>query len=351
MKKISQLNKFYYPQQGGIESCVNQITLKLLNRGNAKILNITTAPMEPKKISSEKIIWKRPFFSVFNIPLSLNFSKSLHAISESDIVIYHHPNPGFLIELLFVFFSKKSFIIFWHCNSSKFPFWDWIILLLIKVRTDKKTFLVFSSNNYRKLVRKKYKFKIENSYIQPLSHEIEKQNLDFSLTKEIIFVGRLVKYKNLYAAIDLMRHLPEYKFRIVGSGPEESKLKNYSRNLDNIEFINNASDEEKIRLLSKSDIFILPSNSEAEAFGVSQLEAAACGNIIIRNNKLKTGVSEVFLGMPFIFDLSSNAKELAHKIRTHDNLELLKSQAHQEGKKFFYMENLQKILELISYEN
>jgi glycosyltransferase involved in cell wall biosynthesis len=76
-----------------------------------------------------------------------------------------------------------------------------------------------------------------------------------------------------------------FKLIIIGSGPEEKKLKNLAKSYgleERISFEGNISEEEKIEKLAKSKLFLFPSS--IEGFGISVLEAMASGNVAIVND-------------------------------------------------------------------
>ena len=107
----------------------------------------------------------------------------------------------------------------------------------------------------------------------------------------VLCVGRLVSYKGVEF---LIRALESIKARlwIIGSGPLEASLKNLAREkglADRIEFLGQLSDEEVVRYYHACDVFVLPSITNAEMFGVVQLEAMACRKPVISTN-LPTGV-------------------------------------------------------------
>ena len=130
--------------------------------------------------------------------------------------------------------------------------------------------------------------------------------------KQIIFAGRLSKENGIDVLLDTAKSLPpEYNLLILGTGPEEEKVRNISNSQTNIHYLGYQSKQNTISLIRGSDLLIQPSIME----GISStlLEAMGCetcviasdvgGNAeIIENNK--TGV----LVEP------NNAEELVEKI-------------------------------------
>ncbi|MFH0863239.1 MAG: glycosyltransferase family 4 protein [Candidatus Altiarchaeota archaeon] len=99
---------------------------------------------------------------------------------------------------------------------------------------------------------------------------------------DIIFVGRLIKDKNvdlLIDAVSLVRERnPPLRVIIVGVGPERDRLEKKANNQDLshcVEFIGNQPYERVIGLMKSSKAFAFPSTREG--FGIVALEANACG--------------------------------------------------------------------------
>jgi rhamnosyl/mannosyltransferase len=96
----------------------------------------------------------------------------------------------------------------------------------------------------------------------------------------IVFVGRLRHYKGLPVLAEALARLPEAQLVVVGDGPER---KNFERNLaargcrDRAHLLGEVDDARLVHLLQTSDVAVLPSDSPAEAFGLSIAEAQACG--------------------------------------------------------------------------
>lgn len=103
----------------------------------------------------------------------------------------------------------------------------------------------------------------------------------------IVYVGRLVKYKNvdmlLRAVARLKPDFPKLKIRIIGSGPEEANLKSLSKSLDiDAEFLGYVSEKEKISIVKSSTIYVNPSS--VEGLGLGLIEAMACMTPIVALN-------------------------------------------------------------------
>jgi len=114
------------------------------------------------------------------------------------------------------------------------------------------------------------------------------KTIDFeSKENQLIYVGRLDEDKNVRSLIKIVEKtdLGNFKFKIVGDGPELESLKQLviKKNLSSkIFFTGRLSIEEIARELLKSKIFLFMSKNEA--FGMVLLEALFTGNVLISYN-------------------------------------------------------------------
>lgn len=95
----------------------------------------------------------------------------------------------------------------------------------------------------------------------------------------MIFLGRLKKTKRPEDSLTIFRKIrekiPGAKLWIVGRGPSEKKLRALAEGLDGVVFTGWAENSEKMSLLKRAHILVVP--SIREGFGINVIEAASVG--------------------------------------------------------------------------
>lgn len=110
----------------------------------------------------------------------------------------------------------------------------------------------------------------------------------------VLFAGRHRYYKGLPVLIRAARHI-QARVIIAGDGPEREKCQRLARQIDcekDIVFTGTLSSEELVAYLHGCEVFVFPSTARSEAFGLSILEAHACGKPVVAT-RLGTGVEWV----------------------------------------------------------
>lgn len=103
----------------------------------------------------------------------------------------------------------------------------------------------------------------------------------------VCYVGRLVRYKRvddlLHAVPKVRETLPALKVKIVGSGPEESRLQMLAKDLGlgrHVEFLGFVPKHRfALETMARSHVVCLP--SAVEGFGMVVVEAMACGTPVV----------------------------------------------------------------------
>lgn len=112
--------------------------------------------------------------------------------------------------------------------------------------------------------------------------------------KTLISVGHLVERKGHHLVIESLRQLPGFDLLIVGSGPEESRLRRQVDHLelnDRVRLLGSVRQEDLPRLYGLADALVLASSREGWANVL--LESMACGTPVVASNAL--GNEEVVL--------------------------------------------------------
>ena len=101
--------------------------------------------------------------------------------------------------------------------------------------------------------------------------------------KQIIFAGRLSKEKGILTLLEIAKKLPlDTHLLILGSGPEEEKVKELTNSKPNLHFLGYQSKEKTIGLIRGSDVLVQP--SIVEGISSTILEAMACKTPVIATN-------------------------------------------------------------------
>ncbi|MDR2732443.1 MAG: glycosyltransferase family 4 protein, partial [Fibromonadaceae bacterium] len=121
----------------------------------------------------------------------------------------------------------------------------------------------------------------ENEYLE--AEKIRDKALYF------LWLGRFRKYKGVWVAFEAFRLFakkhPDVKLLFAGSGPEEAKMRVKAKEWgleDRIEFLGMVSGEKKMEIMGKA--IGLLQTSYKEGWGLTVIEAAACGTASIASN-------------------------------------------------------------------
>jgi rhamnosyl/mannosyltransferase len=99
---------------------------------------------------------------------------------------------------------------------------------------------------------------------------------------QLLFVGRLVYYKGLDVLLHAVARSPHRPVRltIVGEGPLRAGVEGQVASLgvqDRVDVLGGVDDAVLLDLYRSHDVFVMPSSSRAETFGMAMCEAMAAG--------------------------------------------------------------------------
>jgi len=118
-----------------------------------------------------------------------------------------------------------------------------------------------------------------------------KEKEDFYLT-----ASRMVSYKKIDLIAAAFRQMPERKLVVIGDGPEDAKIRAAAGDAANIIFLGYQPSSVLVEYMQKARAFVFAAE---EDFGITPLEAQACGTPVIAYGK--GGVSETVQGLTNLF--------------------------------------------------
>ena len=293
MMKIAILTDLFYPYQlGRAERQFYEITSRLAKKHDVHVftLNIEGQPSEEMvnnlhihRFGYRQSMKKRSLFALTTFFLKTPFL--LNRLRRFDII---HANQIAGMFSFFRYMIKRPFMLtihdlYWDQWKKYYIFPFYYIGKAMELFYSKLFYnriITVSEESKRKIRRLGFNSKIEIipngidfNYINKI--ETKKEN-------HIVYVGRLVNYKNVDKIIESMKDIsmifPKIELHIIGSGPDKNRLEKLAKGL-NVRFFGYLSEEEKFKEIKSARAFV--SMSSVEGFGISLLEAMACGTPVI----------------------------------------------------------------------
>ncbi len=302
---ITQVVHDFHPVVGGIETYAYNLAKGLVDAGHEVKVFTTKLPKNPSYENLHGIHIHR--FRAIARPFNYPFLPGLmRALLHDDCDIFHaHINSPMTIDITATAsrLTHTPLVITYHADAlisdiaGKTPFFrTWLDNMYRRSRQRAANIakqLIVTSPMYRNTSLFLQDFLDKTTVIPATitpyflkSHQNPTQakgSFGFQSTDTLLlFVGRLVPYKGLRVLLQTFCQIRQQNSKvhlaIVGSGPMESILKEMSVQLgitDAIHFLGVLPRRRLHDAYAACDIFVLPSRSRSEAFGIVQLEAMA----------------------------------------------------------------------------
>ncbi len=310
-KKINivHFGKYYFPDEGGIESVNRTLAKGAALRGHT----VTVVCFQKNFANQEEIL---DGVNVIRTPISkllasqpLGFKYFLKCYSygkNADLIHLHAPNMLATLCVLFIP-TKIPLLVHWHSDVIKKGFLEYFVKPLVSVLLRRADAIVVTSPVYGKASKAlsifQEKIKVVPIGAPDVMHENDripiKLEIDLKVKgkKIILAVGRLVPYKGFDILIEAAKYLTkDAVIVVVGGGLLQDKLQESIRYWgmeERVLLVGRVSDAELHALFRHAYLFCLPSISRAEAFGVVLLEAMAYGLPLVTSDIPGSGVSWV----------------------------------------------------------
>ncbi len=313
---ILHIYKDYFPVLGGIENHVRVLAEAGVTRGHNVTVLVTSRDRHTRReeLNGVKLIKTSRWINISSAPVSpAMFWEARKLGRAADIIHLHFPYPPGEIARLFSG-SRAKTVITYHSDIVRqktlravYQPFLWRILR----QADR---IIATSGRYVDTSPFLSQFKSKCSII-PLGADVKQfaqvkpqavADLRSSLQHYgttahvpppflLLTVGRLRYYKGLDDLIRALPQIPNARYVIVGDGPMYDEWSRLARSVgaaDRVCFVGEVSDAELPYYYAACDLFVLPANARAEAFGTVIVEALAAGKPVI-STEVGTGTSWV----------------------------------------------------------
>ncbi len=305
--RILHFYKTYWPETfGGVERTINALAVATSSKHvSHSVLTLSDNPASsPQTFNQQTIHQVKRHFSIASTDFSLTGLRPLKRLcEEADIVQLHYPWP-YMDLMYFAARINKPTIVTYHADAMASSLLETVYAPLKRQFLRKVTRIVPTSPNYLDSSADLQPFRNKTQVIplglEPESYPEPDPAKITSWAARIkglffLFVGVLRHYKGLHVLLRAAKKT-NAKIVIAGSGFCEDELRQMKEQLglDNVLFIGQLEEADKIALLRLCTGFVFPSNKRSEAFGLSLAEAAMMGKPLI-SCEIGTGTSFVNL--------------------------------------------------------
>jgi glycosyltransferase involved in cell wall biosynthesis len=241
--------------------------------------------------------------TLFSTPLAPGYIPAfVRRARSADVVLHHAPLPLNDAAILLGLPDDAALIVYWHADVVGYPLLKRLVAPLIRRVLARADRIVVSGQpmiDHSQFLRPH----AEKCTVLPYGMDLDYwRTLDVDgragaderqrqQPRHIVALGRLVGYKGYDVLVRAMQTIDGHA-TIVGEGPLLAELQQLATGLgvsDRIRFAGRLTRSEIKQLFYSAQVFAFPSVTEAEAFGIVQIEAMAAGLPIV-NTHLATTV-------------------------------------------------------------
>ena len=235
---------------------------------------------------------------LMSMPIAPTFPFALKRAARScDVLALHHPFPLNDLSMLLGIPDNVAVVLHWHSEIAgargQLPFIESMLRNTVE-RSDRivvtNEAMIQASPFLSKVTEKcdvvPYGVDVDFWSTVNKDEETEIARIRAQHPHMIISIGRLVPYKGYPVLLDAMQQV-DADLVLIGEGSQGDALKAQAKRLglgDRVHFKGYLSRAEMKLLLHAAQVFVLPSISEAEGFGIVQVEAMASGLPVINTN-------------------------------------------------------------------
>ena len=296
--------KFYHPHVGGIERVAHELSKGCVKRSDRvrAVSAVERGIGERAEYDGVSTVTASSLGVVMSVPLAPTYPIHLRRAKRSaDLIHFHLPDPLSVSSELLTGTSDCATMATIHGEISKDSYRKILPLYrpVLDRFMDRIDEIVISSPRHRERSELLGSHR-EKCTVIPLGIDLDEYGTydgpEYELPGDadrptILFVGRLVYFKGLEYLIDAMQTVGA-DLLIAGTGDLGNELTERARRKgvsDRVHFLGFVPDQKLHYCYDVADVFVLPSCTNAETFGIVQIEAMSYGTPVV-NTRLDTSV-------------------------------------------------------------
>ena len=282
---ILHIYKDYFPVVGGIENHVRILAETQVSAGHTVSVIVCNPGRTTQReyLNNVAVLKSGRIGTVASMPLSFTHPFNIMR-RKADIVHVHSPYPlGELSAWIFKYHTPT--IMTYHSDVVQQKKILYLYGPVLKHILNHVQAIIATSPRYVEsspwLAPFKDKCHVVPLGVDPQVFKPPEDRIAIPPTSNrLLFVGKLRYYKSLDTLLHALVMLPDVTLTIVGDGPMKSKWEDISQKTgiaNRVFFLGEMPDADLPAIYHNADLFVLPANSRAEAFGTVLLEAMASG--------------------------------------------------------------------------
>ena len=299
---ILHIGKYYPPHMGGMETHLQNLVSRMSGTYDIQVLVAGDSSRKQVDHLDGAVITRVPTVGVLaSMPLTPTLPGELMKM-KPDLVHVHTPNPAAALAVVAAHY-RGPLVVMHQSDTLGRKVLKRLCDPFVNSMLRRADRIIVASQRYVDSSVELGPFRSKCRVI-PMGIKYDEGGADRDIDSKkiiqdhgprlILAVGRLVGYKGFTYLVEAMQNV-DATLLLVGNGPLDADLKEQARRCGvnhKIKFLGTIDHLDKY--YRASSIFVLPSISRAEAFGLVQLEAMAASLPVV-NTDLDSGVPEISL--------------------------------------------------------
>jgi glycosyltransferase involved in cell wall biosynthesis len=288
-RRLSVLHifKIYYPDLfGGTLSVIRDICAGLKDKFDCGVLVCSKSGGQPRIVVNDVSVERvRSFGDVLSLPFAPTYPLWLwRRMAKHDLLALHSPFPLADLVLALGIGRKRPLVVHWHADIVTHAAFRRFVEPLMRRTLRRAEAIIVSDAVLVKETPLLREFG-DKCHVVPFGIDLSKYDGPAPRDPDIkaghdrgrlVFAcGRLVPYKGFDVLVRAAVGL-RFEVWIVGEGCERPRLEQLIQSLgvgDRVRLLGSVADSELAKLMNLADVFVMPSVTTAETFGLAQLES------------------------------------------------------------------------------